>query len=110
MVNHMLSLMGLTDGVPTGVSDLGGQMAATADHYCTDNGHTNVGIRWLLLSEPTCLLREHYKLRSLNSQLQSHSENRSTSTEALIKFYISCKHRANTAGNPTQTVVLWASE
>lgn len=57
---------------------LGDQMAASVDHYGINNGHKDISVPWLLLSAPACLLNEHYKLRSLNSQLQSHSEKSDT--------------------------------
>lgn len=53
-------------------------MAASVDHYGINNGHKDISVQWLLLSAPACLLNEHSKLRSLNSQLQSHSEKSDT--------------------------------
>ena len=40
-------------------------MAAAMNHQGTNNGHKESGIQWLLLSALTCLMKEHYELRSL---------------------------------------------
>ena len=72
----------------------------------SNGDYTGCGAGRVFLSALECLQKESDKLRSVNSHLESRSENQTASMTALNESLISCSHRTDIAENQAQNVTV----